>query len=297
MSELLTVILWVDDTAQLLDQCVFSMAGQNYRPLELIAVSARTDRQLFSGMLEQYSGLEPFDYRILVGQAGERAEALNRAIAQAQGRYLAFLTTDQVAYPDHYVQLIHKLSDVDAAWAMSGFVRAYLDPKVRAAPFIRWKQEHPAHEPFEPLWFHYNRPICCALVIDRLRVRNLPLALSNNEGPIENDAFFFKLAALFRPALVEGTPSCEQRMTRSRAVLQTGPELPDMPMPVSVPEWTGAVALRLRTLAAVDRAKTRLRLRLPRLYGVAKELSNWGSKVVSGKSLRENFDRLTRGGS
>lgn len=296
-SELLTIILWVDDGAQLLDQCLFSMAGQNYRPLELIAVAAGRDREFLGGMLEEYSGLEPFDHRVLVEQGVGRAEAMNAAIEHARGQYLAFVTADQVVYPDHYVRLLQELSEVPAAWAISGFVRAYLAQMVRGSPFIRWKQEHPLREPFDLLWFHYNRPICSSVVIDRTRIGKFQLALTNNQGPIENDPLFFKLAAVFEPAIVKGIPSCEQRMTRSRAVLEAAPELPNGQMLGSARELNGAVALRLRTLAAVDRAKTQLRLRWPRLYWVAKEISNWGSKVVSGRSLRDNFDRLSRGRS
>jgi len=292
-SRLLSVVLWVEDKDPLLDECLFAVAGQSYRPLELIVVGRRSDRQLLNAAVEQYSKLEPFEHQVLLNQSYARAEALSEGMAQAHGRYLAFLTADQVVYPDHYARLIQKLSELDSAWAMSGFVRAYLDKKARGAPFIQWKQEHPAPESFDLLWYHYNRPVCSSVVIDRTRVGKFPLAFSNDEGPIENDPLFFKLAAAFRPALVLGIPSCEQRMSRARTVFERSPELAK----ISVPQWPRLLTLRLRVLAAVDRGKTRLRLQSPFLYRVAKGIGNWSSRVISRRSLREHFNSLSRGGS
>jgi hypothetical protein len=107
---------------------------------------------------------------------------------------------------------------------------------------------------------------------------------------------FINLAALFRPAVVQGPPSCEQRMNSGDATIEDSPEAPPIQALVPLPEVTKAVASRLRMLVLIDRGKTQLRLRLPRFYRIAKQLSDWASKLLSGKSLRENVDRFGRGG-
>ncbi len=293
---LLSVVLWVEQGKRFLDECVFALTGQNYRPLELIAVTRGTDGDALRGMLEQYSRIEPFGYQVLVGEKFQRAEALNRAIELVRGRYLGFLSADQVVFPEHYVRLIQKLAEGDSGWAMSGFLRAYLDDRAEGPSFIRWKQECAPRYPFELSFFQYNRPIGCALVIDRSRLGRFPLAFSSSEGPLQNDPLFIKLAALFRPAVVTGPPSCEQRMNGGSAMIEDVPEAPEIQVLVPLPEVTRAVASRLRILLLIERGKTQLRLRLPRFYRIAKQISDWASKLLSGKSLRENVDRFSRGG-
>jgi hypothetical protein len=293
---LLSIVLWVEQGSRLLDECVFAITGQNYRPLELIAVTRETEADVLRGMLEQYSRIEPFGYQVLVVEKLQRAEALNRAIELARGRYLGFLSADQVVFPEHYVRLIQKLAEGDAGWAMSGFIRAYLDDGAGGAPFIQWKRECAPRYPFDLSFFQYNRPIGCSLVIDRSRLGRFPLTFSSSEGPLQNDPLLIKLAALFRPAVVQGPPSCEQRMNSGDATIEDSPEAPPIQALVPLPEVTKAVASRLRMLVLIDRGKTQLRLRLPRFYRIAKQLSNWVSKLLSGKSLRENVDRFSRGG-
>jgi len=296
IPRLLSIVLWVEQGKRFLDQCVFAITGQNYRPLELITVTRGTDRDVLLGMLEQYSRIEPFGYQVLVGEKLQRAEALNRAIERVRGRYLGFLSADQVVFPEHYVRLIQKLAEGDAGWAMSGFLRAYLDDGEGGPSFIRWKQECAPRYPFDLSFFQYNRPIGCSLVIDRSRLGRFPLAFSRTEGPLENDPLLIKLAALFRPAVVQGPPSCEQRMNGGGATIEDVPEAPPIQALVPLPEVTRAVASRLRILVLIERGKTQLRLRLPRFYRIAKQLSDWASKLLSGKSLRENVDRFSRGG-
>jgi hypothetical protein len=292
---LLSIVLWVEQGRQFLDDCVFAITGQNYRPLELIAVTRGTDEKALRGMLEQYSRIEPFGYQVVVGEKFRRADALNRAIELARGQYLGFLSADQVVFPEHYVRLVQKLAEGDAGWAMSGFLRAYLDDRGGGPSFIRWKQECAPRYPFDLSFFQYNRPIGCALVLDRTRLGRFPLAFSGSEGPLQNDPLLINLAALFRPAVVQGPPSCEQRMSGG-AMIEDVPEAPEIQVLVPLPEVTRAVASRLRILGLIERGKTSLRLRLPRFYRIAKQISNWSSKLLSGKSLRENVDRFSRGG-
>jgi hypothetical protein len=293
IPELLSIVLWVEQGRRFLDECLFSVTGQSYRPVELIAVTRGNDGKQFRPMLEQYSRIEPFEYRVVDGEI-RRADALNKAIEQARGRYLGFLSSDQVVFPENYVRLIQKIAEGDAAWAMSSFLRAYLDDQGESLSYIRWKQESAPRSPFDLAFFQYNRPIGCAMVIDRTRVGRFPLVLSNSEGPLQNDPLFIKLATLFRPAVLVGPPSCEQRMT-SGAMFDDLPDPSEIQALVPSPRVTGA-ASRFRTLALIERGKTRFRLRLPQCYQIAKRISEWGSKVLSGRSLRENVDRLSRSG-
>lgn len=106
-----------------LERCIFSLVGQNYRPLHIIVV---LQRFAVNEVEEVRAALSPLlrleespDLSILNWSHEEPADArsalLNLGLSAAQGRYLAFLDYDDAVYPEGYELLIARLRKTEAA--------------------------------------------------------------------------------------------------------------------------------------------------------------------------------------
>jgi len=110
-----------------LNRCVFSLVGQNYRPLNIILVTQRfSDDELAATrqVLEPLMSLPQAPGLIMRNwekecPADARTEMLNLGLASASGRYVAFLDYDDTLYPEAYEMLIDRLAQTDAAIAFA----------------------------------------------------------------------------------------------------------------------------------------------------------------------------------
>lgn len=113
------VILRVHDPRRMLelDRAVFSLVGQQYRPLRILMVCQRFAGETlaaierhFAPMLEGAHGisLELLNFT-REDPADARSELINLGFAAATGRYAALLDYDDVLYPEAYRLLIGQL--------------------------------------------------------------------------------------------------------------------------------------------------------------------------------------------
>jgi hypothetical protein len=129
MSEQIDTVVRFHDIHRLaeLKRCVFSLAGQTYRPVRIILALQR-----FNG--EQIEAVEQALGPLLEGRdapqlaivnltdpepADARSVLLNLGVANATGKYLAFLDYDDVLYPEAYEMMIGRLRDTGAAIAFA----------------------------------------------------------------------------------------------------------------------------------------------------------------------------------
>ena len=129
MNEQVDVIVRFHDMARLpeLTRCVFSLAGQSYRPLRIIlalqrfsAADIAATRAALAPFLDDQPGvhLSVVNWE-LSAPADARSILLNLGVSIAQGRYVAFLDYDDVLYPEAYAMLVEQLKKSDAAIAFA----------------------------------------------------------------------------------------------------------------------------------------------------------------------------------
>jgi len=129
MSETIDTVVRFHDARRLaeLERCIFSLVGQTYRPLRIVLVLQRfTCEQIEATELALAPLLEGKDAPELVivnltdpEPQDARSVLLNLGVANAAGKYLAFLDYDDVLYPEAYEMMIGRLRETGAAIAFA----------------------------------------------------------------------------------------------------------------------------------------------------------------------------------
>lgn len=129
MQDSINTIVRFHDVRRLpeLERCIFSLVGQEYRPLHIILALQRFTP---GEIAETQTALAP----ILAGEndvkltfanydeeepADARSALLNMGVRHATGRFLAFLDYDDVLYPEAYQLMISRLQRSGAAIAFA----------------------------------------------------------------------------------------------------------------------------------------------------------------------------------
>jgi hypothetical protein len=268
---LLSVVLLSGDAwaRSLLDEALFSLACQEYQPLELVLVTPAGDAEA-RALVERYQALGGYTFQHVEAEA---RTALGEGIRHARGQYVSFLDAACVVYPDHYVRLVRALREGPVAWAVS---RARRTPLEGAERFVTHKRPLPLGEHLEFVHLHLEPALLFALVVNRTRLGPFPL----EQDATSPEGLPLRLAALFEPTFLGGIASCEQRFTGPEREEPAGP-LPELKMLCSL----GAVEERVARARAdgasakglrhrfLDDLNARLRREAPRLHGALKSLA------------------------
>jgi hypothetical protein len=203
---------------ELLDQTLFSLACQSYRPLEIVLVTQSRDAvavATLTAALERHRGVGGYAFQVVSHPSAVdvRGHLLNLGVHAARGQYIAFLDDDDVVYPGHYRRLVDALRRGTAAWSVSQTRTAHFTADADGGLYCRRKSLLSHHERFSlSELVHENYIPSHAYVLDRERVGAFPIAFSEEVNRCEDYIFLLRLAALFRPVFLAGGPSCEYRM-------------------------------------------------------------------------------------
>lgn len=105
MSVLLSQIVPVYNVAPYLEQCLDSLLAQDLSGIEIILVDdGSTDA--CPEILARYAQLHPA-FRVLRQENGGLSAARNSGLALAQGKYVAFIDSDDWIAPDYYRRLLN----------------------------------------------------------------------------------------------------------------------------------------------------------------------------------------------
>jgi hypothetical protein len=213
---LLSVVLWAGDGRDrpLLDEALFSLACQEYQPLELVLVTLSRD-EAARELVERYQSIGGYTFQLVEAEA---RGAFAQGLRHARGQYVAFLDAACVVYPDHYVKLVQTLREGQAAWAVS---RARRTPLQGSERFVTHKRPLPLGEHLEPTHLYREPSLLFALGVDRSRLGPFPL----EQAVEQTSALPLRLAALFEPAFLGGIASCEQRFTGTEEEVPARPPL------------------------------------------------------------------------
>lgn len=121
----------------LLDEALFSLSTQTYPHLQIIIVTQDTSSETLHKItqkIKQHPFSNPEIHRVISfspsGTQGPnsqdgRAQALNLGLEAAQGEYIAFLDDDDIAYPQCYEVLIHRIQKSGLPVAVGGCRAAF----------------------------------------------------------------------------------------------------------------------------------------------------------------------------
>lgn len=128
MDKIETIVRFHDVTKlDELDRCIFSLFGQQYRPLDVIIVTQRfsdADLDVVRLRLEFYANVgDGFGIRFYnfdqPTPADARSSLINLGMRSCNGRYMAFLDYDDTLYPEAYLTWINKLKETQSAIAFA----------------------------------------------------------------------------------------------------------------------------------------------------------------------------------
>lgn len=206
-----------------LDEALFSLAIQHWHDLETIVVlENRTDEWMSAviDLIERQPWPVPPRYKVLSVEVPEgvdrRAAKINHGVANASGRYLAFLDDDDVVYQHGYATLIGQLIAGGRAVAVGGCRAAQTESesghqfvKTKASPFRGRTRLELFRENFIPI---------NSYVIDRARTGAFDLSF-DDEMLLDDYDFLLRLCAAFEPDFSKlETPVCEYRFHDANTV-------------------------------------------------------------------------------
>jgi glycosyltransferase involved in cell wall biosynthesis len=126
-GELVSVVVPVYNGAAYLAEALDSILGQTYRTVEVIVVDdGSTDRT--AQVLDAYAGHIRRRWQANQGPA----RALNAAVAEAQGDFLAFLDADDVWHPRKLERQVARLQERPAAGYSLTWMEHFWLPELRA---------------------------------------------------------------------------------------------------------------------------------------------------------------------
>ncbi len=281
---LLSIVLWNGlEHRHLLDEAVFSIACQRYRPFELLVVepeSSAMDPEDTVRTLETYRRIEDFRFQRVSGPAGG---LMDEAIRRAQGQYLAFFEASGLVYPGHFEKLIQALREGEAAWAVSRAFRRISRDVPGGDGYVETKIPFPLGDHLEVFHLRQHPWLLHSLVIDRDRIASFPLHVPD-PAPGRAAALPLRLATVFEPLFLNGLATCEQREPEAAPpVLEEGAEtlqvlrsLDALEQALARGKAAGQSAKDLRH-RVLDELNTRLRHWVP---GVHRALRSMASRWV-----------------
>ena len=132
-ASLVTVLICVHNAGEHLRPCVESIVAQTYRNLEILVVDDGSD----DGCIDTIRDLRDHRIRILTQENLGKSTALNRAIRESRGEFLAIQDADDLSRPtriERQVHSLHKNPDVAAVFCGHDLILngRHLAPRTRS---------------------------------------------------------------------------------------------------------------------------------------------------------------------
>jgi glycosyltransferase involved in cell wall biosynthesis len=190
-APLVSVIIPCYNAASTVATTIASARAQDYRPIEIIAVDDKS-RDDTIAVLQSLAG--PDLTIIAAAQNGGAGATRNRAIAAANGKYLAFLDADDTWAPDKLMRQI-ALLEADPALVMAGCHAEV----VRAGGGREWVNRHRVPPQGREAWramLHHSFYVPSEIVVRRDIAQQIGGFDESLRGAEEDQDFFIRAALL-----------------------------------------------------------------------------------------------------
>jgi glycosyltransferase involved in cell wall biosynthesis len=163
---LVSIIVRTKDRPKLLRKALKSIAGQTYRPIEVVLVNDG-GCELDIGEIENMLSDVNLNYIRLEKNTG-RANAGNVGIEYSKGKYVGFLDDDDELFPEHVTVLAGYLeeSDLRVAYTDSLIVHREYDPEMQTFGVVKSEAVYSRDFDYDSLLFENYIPFMC-LLFDR----------------------------------------------------------------------------------------------------------------------------------
>jgi hypothetical protein len=244
----------------LLEEAVASLAAQHWQDFELVVTLQNPEAGLpaeVERIIRRQSWPAEPRFRIVpvevpAGFDG-RSELMNRGLAAAAGRFVAFLDDDDVVYEHGYAMLVKALLAGDRVIAVGGYRKAYM-AREGGVWRVRSREASVVPEPSRLTLFQYNYIPPLSYVIDRSRLGGFELYFDDDLPPLEDYDFLLRLCALFEPDFTcFDTPVCEYRIHELNTI-GASMDRPEEQSP-ALRRAHGLIAERKKTLRCVYTAE------------------------------------------
>ncbi|MDF2882517.1 MAG: glycosyl transferase [Clostridiaceae bacterium] len=179
-------------------ETVKSVLNQNYDNKEIIIVddgSSDDSASIVKEMAEKFGSKIKYYYQ----ENGGVSKARNIGIKKANGKYIAFIDSDDLWLPDKLEKQIAKLKDTKMKSCYCGFLYYYEDSNVEKREKINFAEGKILYDVLS------DRTWCSTItwIIEKELIINYKLMFDENCNWGEDFEFFIKIAALTEVACVE----------------------------------------------------------------------------------------------
>jgi cellulose synthase/poly-beta-1,6-N-acetylglucosamine synthase-like glycosyltransferase len=241
----------------LLEEALRSLARQEWAHVEAVVVLQNGTQEMVSAMLSRQPFPPSFGCQVLSVSVPEgidgRSALLNHGLAQASGRYVAFLDDDDVVYPAAYRMLIERLRESGCAIAVGGCQRIQIARRDGREVTVSVSVPFAVHLTRYDLFRRNFIPIN-SFVIDRERIEASDLCFDESLSVHEDYEFLLRMSAKYEFDFKRlGTHLCEYRI-RPESANST------LPSPETPPHL---IAAYRQSLDEIEQRKERIVCNIP----------------------------------
>lgn len=198
MKDLVSVIIPMYNSEKYIGETILSVLNQTYENIEIIVIddgSSDNSADIVKTMAGKFENVIKYYYENNAGVSRAR----NNGIEKANGKYVAFIDSDDLWMPDKLERQIYELKNTKMKGCYCGFIYYYKESNLKKREKINFAQGRILYDILK------DKTWCSTItwVIEKEFILNYKLAFHENSSWGEDFEFFIKAAALTEIACVK----------------------------------------------------------------------------------------------